>query len=204
MKGERLGGGEFSLFARLLREGAIRGMHAYGVACSSGSVITRACFHKLEEAQQWVLKDLPKLKPKAIIGHCRYSTSGDYHDHRNNQPILAAEMALAFNGVISMKLKAEFEAEFGVKCLADNDGEIFLRKLEQGQAAEEFLAGTPCSFAGAWLNKHGELFVARNEERPLHRWEKDGNSIYCSTEDIGLRAGLGKSLGILTPGVVCG
>ena len=163
-------------------------MHAYGISYLEGDSIRRECWHQLPEILD-VVRSLEANPPRILIGHCRYSTSGDFKDHRNNQPIVAAGLSLVFNGVISMKLKSEFEAEFGVKCDADNDGEIFLRKIEQGVDPFLFLKETKCSFAGCWI-EGGRLFAARNEFRPMHKAEFRGASLYCSTADIFARAGI--------------
>lgn len=87
-----------------------------------------------------------------------------------------------------MKLKEEFEAEFGVKCEADNDGEIFLRKLAEGWSSEEFLKRVPCSFAGVWIDGSG-LRVVRNRKRPLWRLKLGCAMFYASTQDVFRRAG---------------
>lgn len=124
------------------------------------------------------------------IAHCRFSTSGDWKNLANGQPIIARDMALAFNGVIHMGTKEEFEHAFDVQCAADNDGEVFLQKLHQGMRSADFLRSIQGSFAGVWL-RNGHLFANRNVRRPLWVWD-DGSWLgtwFASTRDIFERAG---------------
>jgi hypothetical protein len=87
-----------------------------------------------------------------------------------------------------MGTQAEYEEQFQVKCAVDNDSEIFLRRLEQGQSAEEFISSIPGSFAATWL-KDGRLFAGRNARRPLWRCYAHGAIWYASTSDIFQRSG---------------
>jgi hypothetical protein len=98
-------------------------------------------------------------------------------------------MMLAMNGVISQRTKEEYEAQFDVSCEADNDAEIFLRRVLGGQDPVTFLREVKCSFAGVWLES-GNLFALRNERRPLWRVQSDSAVWYVSTADIAKRAGL--------------
>lgn len=166
-------------FRRLLKESLIRGMHAYGIARGDGYV------HRTFDASEIPFAFAPSM---STIAHTRYCQSGDWRILKNNQPIVVEDMALAMNGVISMSLKAEYEAEFGVTCSVDNDSEIFLRKLEQGVDATEFIKSITGSFAATWL-QDGKLFAGRNERRPLWKCVAYGAKWYASTEDIFKRAG---------------
>jgi glutamine phosphoribosylpyrophosphate amidotransferase len=184
-------------FARLFRESTIRGLHAFGIAQPSadGALAVTRAFHQGE-----VIARFDPERP--AIAHARYSTSGDWHVSDNNQPVVAAGMALAMNGVISMATKGEFEAAFGVDCEHDNDAEIFLRRLEAGQAAESFLTEMVGSFAGVWL-RAGQLYAGRNARRPLWACEAYGARWRVSTRDILRRAGFPVDLAQeLGPGTV--
>lgn len=139
------------------------------------------------------------------IAHARYSTSGDWHNAKNNQPLIIKvdgdSLSLAFNGVIHMGTKTEFEAEYDVKCDSENDGEVFLRKIEKGltgrhssrshmivETARTFIENITGSFAGVWLDGH-DLYAGRNSRRPLWVAEEFGGRWYASTADIFKRAG---------------
>ena len=172
-----------SAFGRLFQESTIRGLHAFGLAqpAADGALAVTRAFHRDE-----VLAEFDPARP--AIAHARYSTSGDWRDHANNQPIVVADMALAMNGVLHMGTKAEFEAAFAVTCQSDNDAEVFLRRLAHGQVATDFLRGLAGSFAGTWLQA-GQLYAARNVRRPLWRCEAYGAAWVASTRDILARAG---------------
>lgn len=169
-------------FIRLFQESCIRGMHAYGIARAHGSdVYVHRTFEMLEIPAAFATT-LP------TIAHARYCQSGDWRVLENNQPIVVGDTALAMNGVISMGTKTEYEAEFGVSCAVDNDSEIFLRKLEQGMDAAEFIQSITGSFAATWL-ADGKLYAGRNARRPLWKCVVYGAKWYASTEDIFRRAG---------------
>lgn len=181
-------------FGRLMEQSTIRGKHAYGLTTyQQGGLKTAKSF-------DW--KTLPSLDPTLpTIAHTRYCQSGDWKDMNNNQPIDVGFAALAFNGVIHMGTKAEFEAHFGVTCVTENDGEVFLRLLERCQNDEEvfnnaarWLRWLPGSFAGVWLTNRGLLYAGRNERRPLWETTEFGAHWYASTEDIFRRAGFDMNL----------
>lgn len=160
---------------RLFIESKIRGMHAYGYAAIEGKP-------QLQKSNQ--LKPLLDSigKPTALIGHCRYSTSGDYMDMNNNQPIAHGSEYLAFNGVIDMRTKPEMEKAYGITMSCDNDGEIMLQtKNRLG------LLGMNISFAGLFLDGKQVTFM-RNLNRPAYIAHKHDAVYIGSTADIMKRA----------------
>ena len=166
--------GRSEAFGNLMRESRIRGMHAYGI-------YQRECLHSTVLEQ--IIAAFDPNYP--AVAHCRYSTSGDWQELKNAQPILVDDVALVFNGVISMKTKEEYEAEFNIKCNVDNDGEIFLRQELCSDA--EFIRDMKGSFAGCIL-ENGTLYVGRNARRPLWKcWYLEA-WWYASTADIFKRA----------------
>jgi len=173
-----------ALFVRLWRESLVRGRHAAGLAQPSP---TGPNVHRALHLEADLLAQFDYTRP--AIAHTRYSTSGDWRTEANNQPIVLGQLALAFNGVIHMGTKAEFEAAFGVTCDTDNDGEVFLRLLAQGEKPEEVLRSLSGSFAGVWLDS-GALLAGRNARRPLWRAHALGAHWYASTRDIFRRAGI--------------
>jgi len=178
-------------FRRLWVESNIRGLHAFGLY--QVGFLTRTF--------DWEDVSAAFDPEEPAIAHARYSTSGDWHDLNNAQPIVTNHFALAMNGVISMGTKEEYEAEFGVQCVADNDAEVFLRRLEAGADPEQFLHSLSGSFAGVWLSDFNtqerrymeemKLNAGRNARRPLWKHEQYGAVWYASTRDIFLRAGFG-------------
>jgi len=165
---------------RLFIESKIRGMHAYGFA----AVTKRA---------KRVVKKTPSLKTlvlniaedtQLLIGHCRYSTSGDYKNNTNNQPLTFNAEHLVFNGVIDMRTKAEMERAHGIKMLSDNDGEIMLQAPDRMA-----LLKSDVTFSGLVLKNNAVQFF-RNEGRPGYRATRYGATYVGSTADILRRCGL--------------
>lgn len=174
----------FMLLKELILESKIRGLHAFGVSyLADGSIMTM----KSREIKP-VIEEIRNIKPKALIYHNRYSTSGDFRDPDNNQPTHYGEISVAVNGVISMKPREEYEKDFGVSCKCDNDAEVLLRILEQDLDLVQFLKDYPeITCAMTYIHK-GRILALRNNKRPLHYFQIF-NSIYVvSTKDIAIRA----------------
>lgn len=153
-------------------ESKIRGMHAYGYAAVQQGVLME---HKSNG-----LKSLLNTinNPTRLIGHCRYSTSGDYRDMMNNQPLRFGDEYLVFNGVIDMRTKGEMEAAYKIKMQSDNDGEIML----QAENRIEMLK-SGITFSGLTLKSHALAFF-RNEGRPAYKATRYGATYIASTADI--------------------
>lgn len=179
----------------LLYESSVRGLHAFGLARWDGGRPVPRRSLVMADVQRWL------AAPAPFIAHARYSTSGDWRDPGNNQPIVAAGRALVFNGCLHMGTKPEFEAAFGVRCDSDNDGEVFLRRLEAGQPAGDFLREVSGSFAGAWW-ENGRILVARNPRRPLWILREGHTRIVASTRDVFRRAGFSTEPEPVPPGEV--
>lgn len=192
---------------RLFEQSQVRGRHAYGVSMwvpdrfHADGIRTFKAFD-LDTLKKAIM-DLRYSPPTALIGHTRYSTSGDYKDHTNNQPIhLGDGIALAFNGVISQAKKEEYEKTFNQRYVTDNDGEIVLRRFvasirpdpRAGADSpargdfETFIEKGKFSFAGAFLEK-GKITFVRNARRPLWTAELLGGDFIASTRDIFDRSG---------------
>jgi len=193
------------VFARLMMEGRARGMHAYGLA------------HRLRVMRSTDVREVIRAfnPEQAVIAHCRYSTSGDWQDMSNNQPIVVGANALVFNGVIHMGTREEMEREFGVTLSTYNDGEVFLRLMERAQnemtvhstelihlaVPEMIVKSLAGSFAGLVLQPFGRIIAIRNERRPLWRAEAGGATWFASTQDILHRAGVPPPYVDVPPGV---
>lgn len=184
---------------RLFLESKIRGLHAFGFAATWRG-----------QNDRWmVVKDLDlrtvlaKLRaiplgdwPLSVIGHCRYSTSGDYRDPLNNQPITLDGMAFAFNGVLDMREKHQYETAYGRTYTTGNDGEIFMRHVLDGGDPVEFACRTG-SLAACYLY-HGEAYALRNNYRPLWYATGSGTTWVASTVDI-LRRAVGRTPALELP-----
>lgn len=171
--------------SKLFMESSIRGLHAFGCAYWHTGGVDIAKYSTRENMQRFITTNTFE----DVIIHSRYSTSGDWHDMRNNQPLCVGGYHLAFNGVISMMTKLEMEQEHGVALETDNDGELFIHYLMRNgdNAAASFIANNG-SFAGLWYNPDGVLYAIRNEHRPLWYVLKNGYVYYASTRDIIMRA----------------
>jgi glutamine phosphoribosylpyrophosphate amidotransferase len=172
----------------LFNESKIRGLHAFGLAYYNGPKLFCARFSELDMAQTHLRVVASQNISLKLIAHCRYSTSGDWKDETNNQPIYIDGVAMAFNGVIRMSTKKEWGKEFGFKPITDNDGEIFVRKVLAGEDWVTWVATGEFSFAGVMLHNK-KLVALRNKQRPLWRVQDNGSNYFASTRDIFERAG---------------
>ncbi len=172
----------------LFTESQVRGLHAFGFSYILEGRVKTFRSNNLED----IIRSLKTVWPVSeLIGHCRYSTSGDWQQPENNQPLVKREQALVFNGVISMKTKIEMEREFGIDMSSDNDGEIALHyyNLNVDQCMRWIKEGK-FSFAGIFLNS-AIMVAIRNKSRPMATMTKDGALFIGSTVDIFARAGMG-------------
>lgn len=184
-----------ALLRRLFVESRVRGIHAFGFSFWDGeSVVTRR-FLSVKDCVEAVPRGITRL-----IGHCRYSTSGDHRTPANNQPIQIGQAALAFNGVVSMASKAEYERQYDRRYATENDGEIVLDKLIRGDDWRRFVADGRFSFAGLALERD-RLTAIRNVRRPLYRCNREGAVFFASTADIFRRAGFDSGVESVPPGV---
>lgn len=172
----------YDAIASLFVQSKIRGLHAFGFSYFNGETLVTVKEHKLEDLLRSLFA-LKTFKPKQLIGHTRYSTSGDYLNHGNNQPIVADGIALVFNGVIDMRSRSSWEQEYNTKFVTDNDGEIILRHIQQGGCPVEFLKSKRCSFAGLYFYQ-GRMCAVRNANRPMWQAEYEGATLIASTKDI--------------------
>lgn len=166
---------------KLIRQSRIRGLHSFGFSWYENDEI------KTKKYFQHEFKDVKIPDSDRVIFHNRYSTSGDYRDHINNQPIHIDDLSLAFNGVIDMRTKEEMEEHYQIKMLTDNDGEIVL-KVSNGHPDEmvKFISDRG-SFSGILL-QGGKLHAFTNGNRPLYHAIIGESVFIASTQDIFIRA----------------
>lgn len=186
------------IIEKLFIESKVRGTHAFGVYYLIDSVNRRVNRHCKEYSITKLLKEFDSIRQMSsmvsikLIGHTRYSTSGDWLNHNNNQPIISSDNnGLVFNGVIDMRTKLEWEKEYKIKFNTENDGEILLRLGLDNPV--NFITQRKCTFAGAILTRDGKLIVMRNKMRPAWILEHLGATFVASTKDIFIRA-LGKNI----------
>ena len=170
------------LLSKLVKESKIRGLHSFGYAYKNKK-------NEIELKKQFTFEvEIPDTN--MLIAHGRYSTSGDWNEETNNQPIEYNNNYIAFNGDINMGTKKEMEEEYGIEMSSNNDAEIFLH-LSKNMYSEEIIEELNCSFAGIFIIDN-EIYCHRNAERPLYR-AIIGNSVFiASTRDIFKRCGIDK------------
>ena len=161
---------------RVFIESKIRGMHSYGFASVHKGLLDSFKANTLLPVLQEI------QMPTALIGHCRYSTSGDYTVMANNQPLVHNGEYLVFNGVIDMRTKSEMEKAYGITMTCENDGEIMLQSQDRLGLLRRNI-----SFAGLFLNKDSITFM-RNPARPAYIGYKHDSLYIASTKDILKRA----------------
>ena len=160
----------------LIAQSKIRGLHSFGYTYYDGEFITNKYFD---------MSELDGRSFQKLIYHNRYSTSGDYKDHNNNQPIEGDEIHLVFNGVLDMGTKEEMELKYDIKMNTDNDGEILIKKCgSDKEKIKRFVEDTTGSFAGLILTRSNELLAIRNPNRPLWKLNHEGAVYFASTRDI--------------------
>lgn len=166
----------------LIDQSSIRGTHSYGVSFFGPEGIRTKKFHVIEEAKTAMSGD----RPNHFIFHNRYSTTGDWKHHDNNQPVVIENASLVFNGVISQASRERNQEKYKLSLETTNDGEILLRQEDK----EGFVRKCRGSLAGLLL-EDSHLHYFRNERRPLwiHEFKKKG-FIIASTADILARSGV--------------
>lgn len=172
-----------NILLKLIHESKIRGLHSFGYSFFENGIMNTIKTFTIPTD----LKLFVNSSSKVFIYHNRYSTSGDWHTEINNQPITHQNISVAMNGVISMKPRAEYEKEYGIKCSTENDSEIFLRLLEKGILPEDIIKQIGGSCAVVWL-EDDKVYAIRNQHRPLHYFIENNAVFVCSTADIAYRA----------------
>ena len=173
------------LVGRICFNSRIRGLHSFGYSyVVSGKVKVK----KFLDYDKF-LGSLTLDKPNKFIAHFRYSTSGDYKNQQNNQPVLRHNESMVFNGVLDMRTKEEMEMFYSVKMETENDGELALiKKTISDLDFIEITKGK--TFAGAFIDSKQNIKVFRNLKRPAYIGKKNGAKILASTADILTRSGV--------------
>jgi len=167
----------FAILHNLIIESSIRGLHSYGYSFVKDDKLITRKYHELD--------DISFPVSDKIIYHNRYSTSGDYKNHKNNQPIHIDDMALVFNGVIDMRTKHQMEKAHNITMETDNDGEILIQRCgNDKELIERFVNDIKGSFAGIILDSENKMFVIRNKKRPCWIYEYENATFIASTRDI--------------------
>lgn len=123
------------LFEALMLQSQVRGKHSTGVSWvrSNGKLgVLKEAISAKDFVSSWTWLKLADTLPNEMIGHCRYSTSG-----QDIQPITLNGMALVHNGIVNMADKDMLENMYSVSLETDNDSEIILQKMVQAYEGHE-------------------------------------------------------------------
>lgn len=208
--------GEFNerhdkLVRALFLESQIRGRHATGVTWTSGFVPEMTTIKHPVPAEEFVKSNMYNSSVPfgefnvRMLGHCRYSTSGDWDDNENNQPLMSQEIALVHNGLVSMGTKEEFEAQYSIKANSYNDSEVILQHVLRvkystrgddpdkvtlveslSKALHRIHRVEPPIFALGIIGRWWQMLCVRDHIRPLWLFSIDSLGVkgFASTEDI--------------------
>ena len=166
----------YEILQAIIRQSKIRGLHSFGFSFYDKELVTIK-HHYIDKIE------LPAANK--IIKHNRNSTSGDYKNHDNNQPIAVGNISLVFNGVLDMRTKQEMEEHYQIDMETDNDGELVLKLCgSDPEKIQEYVQNTTGSFAGLILTENNKMYAIRNENRPLWMLNHSGAIFYASTRDI--------------------
>lgn len=170
------------LIEQLLVESQIRGRHAAGICWldkdGNLQLLKRAlAAREFVNISEW--RNLMADPPDLAIAQTRYSTSGDWHEVANNQPLLERGLGLVHNGIVAMAAKGGTEERFGTQLVTENDSEVLLRKIlghhlrgasdESAihSALEDIQRIEKPIFACGLLTSAGSLYAFRDDVRPL-------------------------------------
>jgi glutamine phosphoribosylpyrophosphate amidotransferase len=167
------------LVESICQNSRVRGLHAFGYYFLDEK--KRLKTEKFLNYNEFI-NSLNKKKPTKFIAHFRYSTSGDYKNHENNQPIVLGGCSMVFNGVVDMGNKQQMEQKYNVRLATENDGELVLINfLKSEKNMVDFVKDK--TFAGLFLIK-GKIYAFTNSKRPAYLGVKDNVQVICSTKDI--------------------
>lgn len=181
---------QITCLKRIFQESQIRGKHAVGFTINKPGLPTFK-FNDIQSLRKSLDAELIPGQPCSLIGHTRYSTSGDFKEMKNNQPIMLGDIAVVFNGVISQASPDKWE-KFNEPYYTANDGEILVKKISANQDWAAWIANSPFSFAGLIL-ENGKFNWIRNQNRPLWISSFKEYLLLASTRDIFFRAGVSEA-----------
>lgn len=171
-----------AMIEALILQSKIRGLHSFGLTYLDGYNYTTKKYSQND------FTNIIVPLTKQLIFHNRYSTSGDYNNPLNNQPLVFDDFSMVFNGVISMDTKEHNELLYGIDLETDNDGEILIKRCGFDiPLMLDFISSVKCSYSGLILNNR-TLTAMRNKYRPGWILETEGAVFVASTKDIFDRA----------------
>lgn len=174
-------GPDVARLKRIARITESRGRHAFGLAWEDDGGI---CTFKRPGAASLRLRDLDRVRgTQAVIGHCRWATSGLPEDNWNNHPHPAGRGWLVHNGIVEnhLELIDEFDLDIQTECDSEVLGMLMLRAggsiLDRARYMRAETAGT-MAVLGLWVNPVRMLILRSG--RPMHFGEDDRGFYFAS------------------------
>jgi len=136
------------------------------------------------DQQYW--KWMQRRLPKAVVGHCRFTTKGSPEINENNHPHVGERYSMAHNGT----LKGYEYRPWTELCQTECDSEALLRVMELGDNATKgvqriYNAFYQSDFACIVVDKKTKnVIFFRNPKRPLRVWRGKNFVAIASTEQI--------------------
>lgn len=172
---------DMALLKQIAELAATRGMHAWGIAYIEPN------------GTQGIYKEIGSLAGKtdlldqwdyrAVIGHCRLSTSGTPNNVVNNQPLIVGSYAVAHNG--NVYNYREIADRYGLTLRTQSDSEVIPALLNEvsgtpKQVHERVVGVIDSPYAILTLSKNG-IYAMRNR-LPLFAAVRDEGVYFCSRE----------------------
>lgn len=162
-------------------EAARRGPHSWGIAWTDERRRVVRGSGRITESPEALV---PCHQARALIGHCRLATSGDYRNLADAQPMLVADVALVHNGIV--RDSAERAAQAGIRLRTGCDSELLAAVVARmrgsaGTRLAEALRG--CLNPGepfAVLALIGDRLVGARSGLPLYYATSAHGSYFCS------------------------
>lgn len=162
-----------AILQEIAAEAKKRGPHAYGISwLSNDSICTQKAAQAINPKEAF-----KRIDTKAIIGHCRLSTSGSYKDVTNNQPIVLNNLALAHNGNIRSYL--QIASDIGVRLATNCDSEI-IGHMIQRMGVENTLIHLENEMPMALLLLQNNKITVFRNGLPVYMLRTDGAIYFCS------------------------
>lgn len=170
---------DLALLDTLGRRASARGPHSWGVAWygPQGGMFKEPVSYERATRKLTAIAGLGSAK--AIVGHCRLSTSGVATVNENNQPLRFDGTAIAHNGNIydHRHLAGWYGAELVTEC----DSELALRLIGELSDVEVLRTlGVMGTTAYALLAAKDGRYLAARRGQPLYRLETAAGVYFCS------------------------
>lgn len=197
------------LIFNLLLNSKIRGLHSTGVSLidNSNKIVTikdnLPSDKFLEKHWDSILEIIDQMDNIQIIGHTRYSTSGDFAQPIEINTDIEIQSSLVFNGVVTQSDPSTWgDIIPGYQFKSDNDGEILKYCLDRDyRSVVDLYLSTEFSASVCYMDNSGIVHF-RTGDRPSWIFKSDDIVAISSTREIMIRSGLTENLNKTAPGIL--